>query len=108
MTEQRRLAAILVADVVGYSKLIGSDEAGTLAVQKGSVDAYYGDRWHPDLFAHRRHRRSPWHHSGVGRAQARGSEGSPSLAAAHNPECAVDAVRALYKQVVGQDAPLGI
>jgi adenylate cyclase len=31
MTEQRRLAAILVADVVGYSKLIGSDETGTLA-----------------------------------------------------------------------------
>src|SRR5262245_60453420 len=30
-TEQRRLAAILVADVVGYSKLIGSDEVGTLA-----------------------------------------------------------------------------
>jgi adenylate cyclase len=29
--EQRRLAAILVADVVGYSKLVGSDEAGTLA-----------------------------------------------------------------------------
>jgi len=31
MSEQRRLAAILVADVVGYSKLINSDEAGTLA-----------------------------------------------------------------------------
>jgi adenylate cyclase len=31
MTEQRRLAAILVADVVGYSKLVGSDEPGTLA-----------------------------------------------------------------------------
>jgi adenylate cyclase len=31
MTGQRRLAAILVADVVGYSMLIGSDEAGTLA-----------------------------------------------------------------------------
>jgi adenylate cyclase len=31
MTEQRRLAAILVADVVGYSKLVGDDEAGTLA-----------------------------------------------------------------------------
>ena len=30
MSEQRRLAAILVADVVGYSKLVGSDEAGTL------------------------------------------------------------------------------
>ena len=27
MTEQRRLAAILVADVVGYSRLVGSDEA---------------------------------------------------------------------------------
>jgi len=31
MTAQRRLAAILVADVVGYSKLIGGDETGTLA-----------------------------------------------------------------------------
>ena len=31
MTEQRRLAAILVAEVVGYSKLMGSDEAETLA-----------------------------------------------------------------------------
>ena len=29
--DQRRLAAILVADVVGYSKLVGTDEAGTLA-----------------------------------------------------------------------------
>ena len=38
MTEQRRLAAILVADVVGYSKLIGSDEAGTLA-QLGALRA---------------------------------------------------------------------
>jgi adenylate cyclase len=28
--EHRKLAAILVADVVGYSKLVGSDEAGTL------------------------------------------------------------------------------
>ena len=31
MSEQRRLAAILVADVAGYSKLVGADEAGTLA-----------------------------------------------------------------------------
>jgi len=29
--DQRRLAAILVADVVGYSRLVGADEAGTLA-----------------------------------------------------------------------------
>ena len=29
MTAARRLAAILVADVVGYSRLMGEDEAGT-------------------------------------------------------------------------------
>ncbi|MEK7994411.1 MAG: hypothetical protein AAB403_11465, partial [Planctomycetota bacterium] len=29
--EQRRLAAILTADVVGYSRLMGRDESGTLA-----------------------------------------------------------------------------
>ena len=27
---QRRLAAIIAADVVGYSKMMGRDEAGTL------------------------------------------------------------------------------
>ena len=31
---QRRLAAILVADVVGYSRLMEADEAGTLAALK--------------------------------------------------------------------------
>src|SRR5262245_59944594 len=31
---QRRLAAILAADVVGYSRLMGQDEAGTLSVLK--------------------------------------------------------------------------
>jgi TolB-like protein/class 3 adenylate cyclase len=31
MREQRKLAAILAADVVGYSRLMGRDEAGTLA-----------------------------------------------------------------------------
>ena len=30
MTQTRRLAAILAADAAGYSRLIGSDEAGTL------------------------------------------------------------------------------
>src|SRR6185436_20122773 len=30
----RRLAAILVADVVGYSRLMGEDEEGTLAALK--------------------------------------------------------------------------
>lgn len=32
---QRRLAAIVAADVVGYSRLMGADEEGTLAVLKG-------------------------------------------------------------------------
>jgi class 3 adenylate cyclase len=31
MSGERRLAAILAADVVGYSRLVGIDEAGTLA-----------------------------------------------------------------------------
>jgi len=30
----RRLAAILAADVVGYSRLMGADEEGTLAALK--------------------------------------------------------------------------
>jgi adenylate cyclase len=30
MTQTRRLAAILAADVAGYSRLIGTDEEGTL------------------------------------------------------------------------------
>jgi adenylate cyclase len=33
---ERRLSAILVADVVGYSRLIGADEEGTLARLKGA------------------------------------------------------------------------
>jgi class 3 adenylate cyclase len=31
---ERRLTAILAADVVGYSRLMGTDEAGTLAALK--------------------------------------------------------------------------
>ncbi len=31
MTVQRRLAGILAADVVGYSRMMGVDEQGTLA-----------------------------------------------------------------------------
>jgi adenylate cyclase len=42
MTVTRRLAAILAAEVVGFSKLIGEDEAGTLAalreIRKGIVN----------------------------------------------------------------------
>lgn len=57
---ERRLAAILAADVVGYSKLMGEDEAGTLAalghlrrnvlpplltVHRGSLVKSMGDGW---------------------------------------------------------------
>ena len=31
----RKLAAILAADVVGYSRLVGNDEAGTIARSLG-------------------------------------------------------------------------
>ena len=36
MPVQRRLAAILAADVAGYSRLMGADEAGTRARYNGS------------------------------------------------------------------------
>ena len=35
---ERRLAAILVADVVGYSRLVEADETGTLAAIKDLRD----------------------------------------------------------------------
>ena len=51
MTEQRRLAAIVSADVAGYSRLMGRDESATLAalkaVRQEVVDpaiASHGDR----------------------------------------------------------------
>jgi adenylate cyclase len=45
---QRRLAAILSADVVGYSRLMGIDEAGTLARLK----AMRRDLFDPLIAAH--------------------------------------------------------
>jgi class 3 adenylate cyclase len=33
---ERRLAAILAADVAGYSRLMGADEGGTLDRQQGA------------------------------------------------------------------------
>ena len=35
---QRRLAAILAADVVGYSRLTGADEEETIATLLGEAD----------------------------------------------------------------------
>ena len=37
---QRRLAAILVADVVGYSRMMGEDETGTLARLQALLDLF--------------------------------------------------------------------
>jgi len=46
---QRRLAAILVADVVGYSRLMGEDEAGTL----GALKAHRRELFDPKIAEHR-------------------------------------------------------
>jgi adenylate cyclase len=46
---ERRLAAILAADVAGYSRLIGVDEEGTLATLK----AYQTELVYPKLAEHR-------------------------------------------------------
>ncbi len=43
---ERRLAAILAADMVGYSRLMEVDEAGTLAeTDKTKSDLTPGTRW---------------------------------------------------------------
>ncbi len=41
---ERRLAAILAADVVGYTRLMGQDEAGILARLVGLKDDFSEDR----------------------------------------------------------------
>ena len=46
---QRRLAAVLAADVVGYSRLMGIDETGTLA----RLQATRHDLLNPTIAAHR-------------------------------------------------------
>ena len=49
MAETRKIAAILVADVVGYSGLAGADEEGTLS----RLRALRGDLIDPTVAAHR-------------------------------------------------------
>jgi adenylate cyclase len=46
---ERRLAAILAADVAGYSRLIGADEEGTLS----SLKAIRAQVIDPKIVAHR-------------------------------------------------------
>jgi len=45
---QRRLAAILAADVAGYSRMVGADEAGTLA----ALREVWAERFNPAVAAH--------------------------------------------------------
>jgi TolB-like protein/class 3 adenylate cyclase len=49
MTETRKIAAILVADAVGYSRLVGADEEGTLA----RLRELHSDLMDPAVAAHR-------------------------------------------------------
>ena len=49
MSETRKLAAILVADIVGFSRLAGADEERTLA----RVRALRSDLVDPTIAAHR-------------------------------------------------------
>ena len=96
MTEkrpQRRLAAILAADVVGYTRLMDLDEAGTLirlkTLRRELLDPRTVGLWRPHLQKHRRwcacrvfqrHRRG----SGGTRhpARTRGTERKPAGGAA--------------------------
>ena len=78
---QHRLAAILAADVVGYSRLIAADEAGTL----DAMDALRSSIWDPMTNAH------------GGRLVAKSGDGRlvefPSAMAA--VECAIATQRAM-------------
>ena len=45
---ERRLAAILIADIAGYSKLMGKDEASTLTL----VKTLWNDHFEPKVVEH--------------------------------------------------------
>jgi class 3 adenylate cyclase len=51
MAQSRKLAAILVADIVGFSRLVGSDEDRTLA----RLRSLWGDLIDPAISAHHGH-----------------------------------------------------
>jgi class 3 adenylate cyclase len=48
-TVERRLAAVLAADVVGYSQLMAADEEGTLA----RLNSCRRELWEPTIAEHR-------------------------------------------------------
>ena len=78
---QRRLAAILAADVVGYSRLMGRDEAGTLAVLRSRRQGVFAP-----LVA--KHQGRIFKETGDGLLAEFGS-------AVHAVECAADLQRAM-------------
>jgi hypothetical protein len=51
MTDQRRFAAIVSADVAGYSRLMGHDESGTLAALKAIRREVAGDHSMPAFWS---------------------------------------------------------
>ena len=58
MSQTRRLAAILAADVAGYSRLMGADEEGTLerlkALRRELLDPKIAEHQRPHRQDHRR------------------------------------------------------
>jgi hypothetical protein len=77
MSETRKVAAILVADIVGYSRLTGADEEGTLArvraLRRGFIDPTIAQRARRQADRRRSDRRVSQH--GRGRAlRNRGAE----------------------------------
>ncbi|MGD9882421.1 MAG: hypothetical protein AB7U95_20105 [Reyranella sp.] len=54
MREQRRLAAVVAADVIGYSRLMGRDESGTVA----RLRRVRTERLEPVLARHGGHRQA--------------------------------------------------
>ena len=68
---QRRLAAILAADVVGYSRLMSADEAGTLAAVKACLELSH----HESIVAERFGTLSEFRNMLGGNAAERTSEG---------------------------------
>jgi adenylate cyclase len=55
MAETRKIAAILVADIVGYSRLAGADEERTLARLRGLIAPTITAQSRAHRQAHRRH-----------------------------------------------------
>jgi len=87
MAVERRLAAILAADVVGYSRMMGADEAGTLArlrtLRREMTDPQIAAHGGPRVQNHSRRDTQ-----GLNEVHALFRGAGPSEAALHQP-CAV-------------------